>query len=153
MANEFGSDIAFCVLGGIATCTGRGEMVKAEGVTPTYHFLVANSGEQVSTKDAYTLLDAREGRIHVNSGKRCLAALQMGSLSSASVLKENTFEEFVLPACPIAQDMLAKLQEVSTFAQMSGSGSTVFAVFDSAEEAQNVQKSLPFPTRYAHSIF
>ncbi len=153
MGNEFGSDIAFCVYSGLALCQGRGEKVYPLPKTQTFHYLVANSGESVSTKEAYGLLDARSAPVSAVSSASCLAALQAGNLAQLREQARNDFEDVVLSNCPATENWLLKLRECSPFAQMSGSGPTIFAVFDTKKEALALKKALPFECEYAHSVF
>ena len=153
MGNKFGSDIAFCVYGGLALCQGRGDLVTQLIPTPTYHFLIANSGEKVSTMDAYSMLDSREGQILLAGADECLAALNNSNYKALAANCMNSFEAVVLPKCPVAYEMLQSLAGVARFARMSGSGASVFGVFETKEEALLAQSKLAFPTWYAHTVF
>ena len=153
MANEFGSDIAFCVYGGLALCKGRGEMVYPLPRTRNLHFLIANSGEKVSTREAYTLLDTRPSKIEVIGSFDCAKALWFGEMEDIATASLNSFEEVVLPTCPETLKILSEMKEFVPFAQMSGSGPTIFAVFDSRNKALSLQEKLSFETIYAHTIF
>ncbi len=153
MGAEFGSDISFCVVGGLAHCTGRGEIVEPLEPTPKYYFLIANGGESVSTQVAFSELDASPSMRQFTSVQDCYEALIRGDASTLQGQLYNRFEDSVLPRCPIASGMLSVFRSLGASALMSGSGSTVYAVFSNEEEAKNMQAILPFKTHYAESVF
>ncbi len=155
LAGTLGSDIPFCIDGGLALCKGRGEMItpiaKPEGQR---HFLIVNRGESVSTADAYRLIDelpfAKSCEIDPNHFSRLLTE----NPCSVSDLLYNRFASAVLPLCPLAREAMNQLSKAGAYAvAMSGSGSTVFGMFDSREAAEKARKVLPFASVYAHDVF
>ena len=153
LAAELGSDVSFCVLGGTALCRGRGEVVTALEDPKPLHLLLAFSGEHVSTPDAYRLLDADGGEERGGATLMgCLGALQEGSMAGLEGHMYNRFEKSILPTCPVANAYRNALARAGGVSRMSGSGSTVFAVFESEERALEAQKLLDFEVTYATSV-
>ncbi len=154
LAAELGSDIPFCVYGGLALCRGRGEILTPLSSGRKYSFLIANAGEKVSTAAAYAALDScpvKRGADRSSAG--CLGALEQGDFTALAQSLYNRFEEYVLPICPGAAGMRAALREQGGSALMSGSGPSVFGVFESKAAALSAQKKLSFETVYAESLF
>ncbi len=155
LAATFGSDIPFCVVGGLALCTGRGEAVMP--LTPLdgqRHFLIVNRGESVSTGEAYGRIDAcgDTGRAPL-PWQKCVSALK-NDMQGLPDTMENTFEACILPLCPLADEAKQALSaNGAVAAMMSGSGSTVYGIFKSRDRALAAQGQLGFPSIYATDVF
>ncbi len=136
IAVKIGADVTFCILGGSMRCGGIGEELTPISPLPDCAILVAMSDEKISAKDAYKKLDA-EG--FVPRENKVAEALERGDLQSAAVSMFNVFER-TAPNSVKVKEML--LECGATGALMSGSGPTVFGVFDSDEAARNAAKML-----------
>ncbi len=155
LAGELGSDIPFCVCGGLALCAGRGERVKKlDAPEGQRHFLIVNRGEHVSTAEAYALADARMTiPAPRDTSKDCLAALE-GDLTGLQAYLYNDFESCILPLCPLVAEAKEDLLRTGAVAVlMSGSGSTVYGVYDNREAARAAQGKLPYHSYYATDVF
>ncbi len=155
LAATLGSDVVFCYVGGLAHCTGRGEKVASyptiEGVR---HFLIYNGGEPVSTPAAYTALDMCGRERHPAASPDELVRILSENVDRLAQVMFNDFESVILPTCPIATDALHAFRgSGACAAMMSGSGSTVFAVYRSEADALEAQKNLPFEAIYATDVF
>ncbi len=64
IAAGVGSDVPFCLRGGVCLCEGRGEIVTPVRTDVSLRLLIANGGEPVSTAAAYRALDALADRPH-----------------------------------------------------------------------------------------
>ncbi len=155
LAGKLGSDIPFCILGGLAMCTGRGEIIEPlQRPHETRHFLIVNRGEHVNTGEAYAMIDASQNDLTAKKdAKRCIDALYAGQTAIADAMY-NHFEDVVLPMCPLAKEAKkCLLQNGAYAAMMSGSGSTVYGIFTSREKALAAQAMLPFESVYATDVF
>lgn len=144
MAATVGSDVPFCLGGGTALVSGRGERVEPLEPLPPFHVVLASSGQAVSTAEVYRrfdeLGDAERG--DEAALEESLEALLGGVRSHAFAdvypnLRNN------LESATIAKDQVAELKEVALragarAALMSGSGPTVFALVSGIEEAAEV---------------
>ena len=156
---KLGADIPFCVrsiVGGGASMTARGigEMLEtAPGLLPTWHLVVACHGEGVSTPWAYRRLD-EEGVVDVNaeaSYHAFLSALISGAPAQIAEASYNCFERVVLPARSAVQDLMdAMTQAGATLVRMSGSGPSVFGVFEWESDAQKCLEALKQKGILAH---
>ena len=159
LAGELGSDVPFCLVGGSAVCEGRGEVIsKIPDIS--LHTVVAISREHVSTPDAYALLDERyDGfRSETQHGsKRAIEWLDSGCKTPFSyAVLYNIFEEVILPTYPRASEIKRVMLENSAVAAlMSGSGPSVFGIFNTESEAREceaVLSSLGYFAKYARSM-
>lgn len=135
IAESLGSDVPFFLMGGTALGVGRGEEVYPLEDTECEYMVLANPGIAVSTAAAYEKLS----RLTRSEAARIIPF----SLMAAKAIRDlplrarNDFEEVVLIAhAEIAQlkTRLAKAGAQQTL--MSGSGATVFGVFDNLEASE-----------------
>lgn len=134
-----GADVPFCLAGGCALCTGSGVHLTSLSPLPETVCLIANGGEGVSTPEAYGRLDSMYGeRISADKGDidGIINAITSGNVIGASGKAFNIFESAVLPTHSVA----SKLRDImknkgAVLAMMSGSGPSVFGLFNNEEEA------------------
>tara|TARA_Y100001934_G_C12336953_1_gene768110 strand:- start:61 stop:909 length:849 start_codon:yes stop_codon:yes gene_type:complete len=143
IATNIGADVPFFINGGLQEATGIGEKLIVlpgciEGV-----FLLVIPNIHIDTVWAYS------------SYKKFLdktkEELNFRSLLNREVIPfkffENDFEKIVVPAYPEIADIKEKLLDCSPkFASLSGSGSTVYGIFDDEADARSAE--LLFPSRY-----
>lgn len=135
LALKIGSDVPFCLKCGTQRVRGLGENLdRVTDLTPSMLFVIAASGEDVSTPTAYKKLDVQYGNFEnyrsTRSPEPLIEALKRQDLRSVANGMYNIFEDAVLPFCPTAE--MAKrllLQNGAMGAMMSGSGSAVLGIF------------------------
>jgi 4-diphosphocytidyl-2-C-methyl-D-erythritol kinase len=138
MAIELGSDVPFFVCGSpLALAWGRGERVMPLPPLPPRHVLVAHPGVAMPTAEAFREVAALRGGAYTPEA----VLVDPGALASwegIEALARNDFEPVVLRRIPALADGLAAMRDAGArIALLAGSGSSIFAVFDSAE-ARNV---------------
>ncbi len=146
MAAELGSDVPYCFVGGTALCSGRGEIMTRIHTDYKGVFLIVKIPEHVSTPAAYSALDKLYSDFdapHEAGGS--LDGLTEGIKSG--ILKDNAmyniFESAVFPIVPASERVKARLSELGARASlMSGSGPTVFGVFENEERAEAAKSAL-----------
>ena len=147
IAASLGSDVPFLASESVmALAWGRGERMLSLAPLPRYDLLLMTPPFSVSTKDAYAWLDEdrerqRESDAMMIEGKSAMergpetALLDPVSLStwgSIARFARNDFEAPVAARHPEFVSLLERLRNSrAIFAQMTGSGSTIFAVLDS----------------------
>ena len=103
--------------------------------------LVATPHCAVPTKDAYAGV--------VPSGENRWNAFKSNWNGTLSFEFYNKFEESVFPKYPIIQDLKNKLEKSGAFKTlMSGSGASVFALFDSTTLAETAIEKLGTTVRF-----
>ncbi len=143
IAKSLGSDVPFFLDGGTAIGTGRGEVIDQIGDVDEPFMLIVTPDVQISTRDAFAGNKAAS-LTNVDS-ERILRVCRLEAESSDfrhSVLI-NDFEASVFHAYPEVRRVKETLLGLGALkAAMSGSGASVFAVFDKEETRQTAQKAL-----------
>ena len=141
LASELGSDVVYCLYGKCALCEGRGEIMTRLNVNVPGYVVIAIGNEHMSTPTAYKSLDTLYSDFdgtHPTGGEEHFARL-MPALRENKIDPEgmfNVFEEAILPLCPTAKAIRARLVELGArAAMMSGSGPSVFGIFDTLDQA------------------
>ena len=142
LAAQLGSDVPFCIEGGTALATGRGEILTQLTDLPPAHVVLAKpKGLEVST--AWVYQNYNKGRV-VHAP--CIWQLENRLRAGARALVPymgNVLETVTIPAHPvIASIKAAMLGSGAYYAMMSGSGPTVFALADDAETSAKIAAAL-----------
>jgi 4-diphosphocytidyl-2-C-methyl-D-erythritol kinase len=138
LALQLGSDVPYFLNKGSALAKGRGELLEYFSINVPYTILLCNPGIHVSTAWAYQ---------HVKPMKR-LVDLKEGVLrgmrdpSALSVIT-NDFENPVFREHPTIRRIKETMQLAgAVFSLMSGSGSTVYGLFDDDQKADDAARTL-----------
>ena len=143
IGEKVGSDVPYCVLGCTALAEGRGEKLTCLPALPDCHIVLCKPGFSVSTPELFRRIDELKLRFHPDTAG-VLAALEEGDLAGVSRRMFNVFEE-ALPAqrrAVVEEIKSTLLSRGALGACMSGTGPTVFGIFDNAESAQSVADEL-----------
>jgi len=127
MAAQLGSDCPFFIGKEPALATGRGEVLTpVNRMLKNYFLLLVKPGVEVSTAAAYGMVSCS------GSGLPDPFALP-GDIREWQNLLVNDFEKPIFQAFPVIGQIKRKLTEMgAAFASMSGSGSSVFGLFEQA---------------------
>jgi 4-diphosphocytidyl-2-C-methyl-D-erythritol kinase len=151
-ARSLGSDVPFFLVETAALVEGTGERVTALGPVPKWHCVIVKPPVAVSTAWAYAQIDAgaRPSRPRSSSVSLQMAqALQRSDFEHAVALLQNDFYDVLVPSSPqiaAARDMLRAAGASS--ALMTGSGSCVFALVQTAQECSALADRLRPPAEY-----
>ncbi len=143
IGEKVGSDVPYCVLGGTAMAEGRGERIAPLPTLPECFVVLAKPGFPVSTPELFAQLDSQRARCHPDTAG-VLKALQENDLPGVARRMFNIFEE-VLPSRKRAQveELKGELLRCGALgASMSGTGPTVFGLFEREEEARGAEEAL-----------
>ena len=150
LAAELGSDISFCVSGGTALCTGRGEVIDPlPNLDNLYAVLAKYRDLPVPTPWAYKAyreqfgptypktLEALEHRKESLKSSELMNAIVHRDAPAIGRLLHNDLERVVLPKYPQVQSLRDAFERTQNLGvMMSGSGSTVFALCNTKEDAE-----------------
>jgi len=133
LAIELGADVPFFLCGSLyALAWGRGERVMPLPPLPPRPVLVAHPGVAMPTADAFREVAALRGAYVPEAAVINPDALR--SWDAVAGLARNDFEPVVLRRIPVLAEGLAAMREAGArIALLAGSGSSIFAVFDSAD--------------------
>lgn len=143
IGSTIGADIPFCVVGGCARTLGIGDRITPLDYTPSCTILLARDGCGVSTPQAYRALDDKYGedlRKDFGDFEGFLASVTAGDVIPAHM--RNTFEDVILPHHPEAGALKQRIMAGGGTALMSGSGPSVFGLFDDDAKADAVYQAL-----------
>ena len=136
LAQQVGSDVAFCVAGGTALAEGRGEKLTDLPDLPDCCFVICKPSFSISTPELYKKLDSAPVRIHPDT-PGLLTAVRAGDLSSLCRRMYNVFEEIDDRRLRTVAELKSRLLDHRAMgAMMTGTGSAVFGVFRRPEEAE-----------------
>jgi 4-diphosphocytidyl-2-C-methyl-D-erythritol kinase len=142
IAARLGSDVPYFLVGGTALGLGRGEEVYPLEDLPRLPVVLAFPPFGVSTRDAYGWLDE-------DRQKRLRAPFSAGSLERGSrslfphLCLANDLEAPVIARHPLVGELKRRLADSGAItAAMSGSGSTVYGVFESNAAAAAAAQTL-----------
>ncbi len=139
---KIGADVPYCVMRGTALAEGIGEKLTPLAPMPICKVLVAKPPICVSTKFVYENLtldkDTEHPRIDL-----LIEGLREGNLKKIAAHMGNVLESVTIPHYPvIAQIREEMLHYGAINAMMSGSGPTVFGLFEEEAQAQKAYQSL-----------
>lgn len=139
---KIGADVPFCIMRGTALAEGIGELLTPLPAMPHCNLVIAKPKVHVSTKFVYGNLKANELKEHPDIDGQ-VQALRDGNLEQLVAKMGNVLETVTIPAYPvIAEIKQTMIKNGAMGAMMSGSGPTVFGVFEREERAQEVCRLL-----------
>ncbi len=125
-ASKLGSDCAFFIQDKPMFGSGRGEVLTTVDISLKGKFLILVKPDiHVSTLDAYSNVNPCQPEVSLQN------TLMTNPVSRWKDVVRNDFEESVFKKFPEIQSIKEKMYSLgAVYASMSGSGSTVFGIFD-----------------------
>lgn len=138
---KIGSDVSFCIYGGTALATGRGEKIEELPAPPTCWVVLAKPKIGVSTADVYGGLKL-EGIEHPNT-KQMIEAIEKQDYELVCKSLGNVLETVTFKLHPEVITIKEQMQRFGADAVlMSGSGPTVFGLVDSETRTTRIYNGL-----------
>ena len=151
-AVKVGADVPYCIMRGTALAEGIGEKLTRLPALPPCYILIGKPGVNVSTKMAYENLKLGELTEHPDIDGM-IADIRRGDLSAMTEKMANVFEPGIIRQYPVIQEIKNLMEEYGALrAMMSGSGPTVFGVFDSKDKMEQAAAVLR-ESRLARTVF
>jgi 4-diphosphocytidyl-2-C-methyl-D-erythritol kinase len=137
-ALQLGSDCPFFIINKPCFATGRGESLEPIALNlSAYTFVIVNPGIHVNTAEAFSLVTPALPSISVKQIIQQPVETWRGEL-------KNDFEEAIFSKYPEIKNIKEELYKAgAVYASMSGSGSTVYGIFEKDKESR-----LSFPAAY-----
>ncbi len=138
LGSKIGADVAFCIKGGTCICEGIGEIITPLNSFKDVLLVSAIDESSVSTPYAFSLLDEKYGTNCSDSGEivGVIEGIKSGDIGMVANGLYNKFESVIIPEIENVQkikDIMVNNGAIG--ALMSGSGPSVFGIFDT-EKAQ-----------------
>lgn len=151
-AVKVGADVPYCIMRGTALAEGIGEKLTRLPALPHCYILIGKPGVNVSTKMAYENLNLAELEEHPDIDGM-IADIRKGDISAMTQKMSNVFEPGIIRQYPVIQEIKNLMEEYGAQkAMMSGSGPTVFGVFDSKDKMERAAAVLR-ESRLARTVF
>lgn len=139
---KIGADVPFCIMRGTALAEGIGEELTPLPAMPHCSLVIAKPKIHVSTKFVYGNLKVRELTEHPDIDGQ-VQALRENDLEQLVARMENVLETVTIPAYPVIDEIKHTMMKHGAMgAMMSGSGPTVFGIFEKEDKAQEVCRLL-----------
>lgn len=144
---RLGADIPYCIMKGTALSEGIGEILSPLPKAPDCYVLIAKPNFHVSTKFVYTNLNLNDQTVHPDIDQM-IEYIRSKDLQGLCDHMANILETVTIPAHPeIAEIKKTMLANGALGSLMSGSGPTVFGIFDDldmAKAAKEKCRQLPY---------
>lgn len=151
-AVQVGADVPYCIMRGTALAEGIGEKLTRLPQMPACYVLVGKPGVNVSTKLAYENLDLENIRERPDIDGM-IRDIEAGDLYSMVSRMGNVFEPGITLRYPVIGQIRELMEEQGALrAMMSGSGPTVFGIFDNRGKMENAAAVLR-ASRLAKTVF
>ena len=147
-----GSDVPYCVRGTTALAEGRGEILTDLPSLPPCLVVLCKPAFSVSTPELFRTLDGCRIRRRPDTAG-LMAALERGDLHEVARRMYNVFEDALPPRRAQEIDAIKNvmIQHGALGASMSGTGPTVFGLFQNEARAQSA--CLTLKEQYAETFF
>ena len=151
-AVNIGADVPYCVMRGTALAEGIGEKLTRITQVPDCFVLIGKPGINVSTKVAYESLQLDKISSHPDIDGM-IGDIERGDLLAMTQKMGNVFEPGIIEKYPVIGEIKALMESHGALkAMMSGSGPTVFGIFDDREKMEAAAEVLR-ESRLAKTVF
>lgn len=136
---KIGADVPYCIMRGTALAEGIGEILTPLPPMPACFVLVAKPGISVSTKFVYENLHANDLRPEQHPDiDAAIAGIRAGDLKATAQAMGNVLELVTAREYPVVEEIKNFMKKRGALnAMMSGSGPTVFGLFENKTTARN----------------
>ena len=136
MGVKLGADVPYCITGGTALAEGIGDILTPLPSPPKAKILIVKPPVSVSTGEVYKNLRLDNETVHPDIDS-CVRAIKDGSLKNLCDNLGNVLEDVTVKLHPVISEIKTKMKELGADGTlMSGSGPTVFGLFEDVTAAQ-----------------
>ncbi len=133
LGRKLGADVPYCVKRGTMLAEGTGEKLTPLPPAPPCRVLLVKPDIEVSTKYVYEHLSVEQRTDHPDVDA-AIRALEKGSLQDLAGCMGNLLEQVTGEICPVIGEIENVMEEAGALrTMMSGSGPTVFGLFEGQE--------------------
>lgn len=139
---QIGADVPYCIMRGTALAEGIGEELSPLPPMVKCPVLIAKPSISVSTKFVYQNLKLDDTTIHPDID-RLIEDIKAKNLHDIAAHMGNVLETVTIPNYPVIDEIKKHmLSHGAVGAMMSGSGPTVFGLFDDEDTAKKAYKAM-----------
>lgn len=139
---QIGADVPYCIMRGTALAEGIGEELSPLPPMVKCPVLIAKPSISVSTKFVYQNLKLDDTTIHPDID-RLIDDIKAKNLHDIAAHMGNVLETVTIPNYPVIDEIKKHmLSNGAVGAMMSGSGPTVFGLFDDEDTAKKAYKAM-----------
>ena len=139
---KIGADVPYCIMRGTALAEGIGDVLTRLPDAPDAFVVLAKPPIHVSTAFVYGNLKAGQLESHPDIDAQ-VQAIRAGDLHQMASLMGNVLETVTIPQYPVISDIKKCMIDCGAVgAMMSGSGPTVFGLFDEEQKAKAAYEAL-----------
>lgn len=143
LALSLGADVPYCMENDFCRVRGIGEDVQTLENAPKIPLVVACVSPGLSTQAVFSNFDeAGDSPLNVPMEKLC-GRLTAGDFRAADEISGNALERAAIRLLPAVADTMERMRACgSLYTRMSGSGSAVFGVFETADKAHEAAQKI-----------
>ncbi|MGC9319119.1 MAG: 4-(cytidine 5'-diphospho)-2-C-methyl-D-erythritol kinase [Armatimonadota bacterium] len=144
LAADLGADVPFFITGGAAIGCGRGDEIRGlpGGISGSV-VLARPEGLQISTAEAYSMLSEEDFTDGAAATEMATLLEEFARLHVVAELVRNAFSRSLVERWPLLGDLRERLRGMGALAaEVTGSGSAVFGLFERMDEAERAAQSL-----------
>lgn len=133
---KLGADVPYCIMRGTVLAEGIGEILTPLAPCPRCYVLLAKPPISVSTKLVYERLDSREVMDHPDIDG-IIRGLDRQDIRQVAGCMGNVLEQVTISEYPVIEEIKNVMKKKGALgAMMSGSGPTVFGLFENRQDAR-----------------
>ncbi|MFA9398870.1 MAG: 4-(cytidine 5'-diphospho)-2-C-methyl-D-erythritol kinase [Clostridiaceae bacterium] len=149
---SLGADIPYCIVGGTQFCQGIGEEITPLKPFRGKNIIIVKPPFGVSTKEVYGKFDVKKIHRHPNT-QGLIKAIEADDIYYISKNMKNVLENVTLKKYKTIDDIKKELIKHGALGSlMSGSGPTVFGIFDQKKSAEKCYKEMEKQYEEVHLI-
>lgn len=149
---KIGADVPYCIMRGTALAEGIGDVLTPLYPMPSCYILIGKPPVSVSTKFVYENLHADQLHFHPDIDAM-VRGLKEQDLAVIAEQMGNVLETVTIPRYPVIQQIKeVMLAHGAVNAMMSGSGPTVFGIFQDKKAGERAMEELR-KTGLARQVF
>lgn len=150
IGSRFGADIPYCIIGGTALAEGIGEKLTILPALPKTTVLICKPSTHISTSYVYANLDLSKIKQHPDTDF-LINSIKKGDVRTLASNMKNVLETVTAVERPVINDIKnVLLGNGAQGTMMSGSGTSVFGIFENRYKALQAANKLK---RFSKEIF
>ncbi len=135
LGKTIGADVPYCIMGGTALAEGIGEILTELPAPGNIPLILVKPRIGVSTAWVYKSLDLKKVTERPDT-KLLMSAIRAGDISTLALNMKNVLESVTCKRYSVIENIKKDLRRHGALgSMMSGSGPTVFGIFEDAEKA------------------